>query len=92
MPLSPTRWFLATTGQLMSRQLLYPLFSALFLMCICGCSGNAKWEYKHFRDQSEHAMTERLNKLGDEGWELVGFSVDRQPNNTEHHTVFKKRK
>lgn len=34
-------------------------------------SALGKWEYSEARAQSHDQMIEKLNKLGDEGWELV---------------------
>jgi hypothetical protein len=69
------------------------LLLLLALVCCCGCSGgNSKWEYKHHRDISEYAMTERLNQYGDVGWELVSLAIDDSESGAQYHTVYKRRK
>ena len=58
---------------------------------------NKKYEYKTF-GREYNAETERmLNKFGEEGWELVGYSSDCPvtPNGSImpwHHFVFKREK
>lgn len=35
-----------------------------------------RWEYKRIRADSRTDLITILNKLGEEGWELVGFRLD----------------
>jgi hypothetical protein len=36
-----------------------------------------KWEYIYFEVQSEEDLQREANKLGKEGWELVGVVADK---------------
>ena len=78
----------------MPRQSCHLLFWVLMLICcVGGCTSNSKWEYKQDRGTSWFEMEKRLDKYGDEGWELVSLATDR-PNDREvwYHTVFKRPK
>lgn len=50
--------------------------------------GLTKWEYKFVQNASEEAC----NNLGDEGWEMVGYSVHGQPNVAMKYMAFKRPK
>ena len=62
-------------------------------LVIAGCVPPTKWEYKAMTlPYSTHEAA--LNKLGEEGWELVGFSVVKgNPGSSDNsHYIFKRHK
>ena len=63
-------------------------------LVIAGCVPPAKWEYKTVSTLGT-ANEAALNKLGEEGWELVGYSFAKRSAgeaNDNSHYVFKRHK
>ena len=73
------------------------ILTSLVVLVVCGlviagCVPPTKWEYKSFSALGT-GNEAALNKLGEEGWELVGYSVAKRSAgeaNDYSHYVFKR--